>query len=139
MGLLTYWMTPKIEDHRLTVRRVSANAAAKQTQQVAHALQTAMGDRALQAQAPPMDSRTGADLLRDILESDVDHPLRAHPLLNLYSGERLRLEASPGNLTLVPSESGWVLRWHDFDGAPSPASAQVVVPEPLDRRSGINQ
>jgi hypothetical protein len=139
MGLMTYWMTPKIVDDRLTVRRLSSNAAAEQTQQVASALQSAIQNRENHGKPPPVDSRTEADLLRAILDSDVNHPLRIRSHLNLFSGERLRLEASPGNLSLAPNESGWVLRWHDFDGAPSPIGAQVVVPEPQDRRSGINQ
>ncbi len=39
-------------------------------------------------------------------------------LLNPFTGRRMRLESSPGNLSLVAADRRLDLVWHDFDGAP---------------------
>jgi hypothetical protein len=39
------------------------------------------------------------------------------PLTNHFTGERIRFEASPGNVVLRPAGSTYELVWHDIDGA----------------------
>jgi hypothetical protein len=66
---------------------------------------------------------------------------RSHPLTNLFTGEPIRLEVSPGNVVLRPAvqfatinattapravTNGYELVWHDLDGAEA-----VTTPVPL--------
>jgi hypothetical protein len=132
IALLTYWMIPKLEDSRLTVRRVSSTLAAEQTQRVAQALQASLTDQTTLPNTAPLDSRTGATFLQQAFDREIGHRLGADQLLNLYSGETIRLEASPGNLTLAPNDQGWILSWHDFDGAAAPQGALINLPKPVE-------
>lgn len=40
-------------------------------------------------------------------------------LTNLFSSQRLRMESSPGNITLERTAQGMDVVWHDFDGYPA--------------------
>jgi hypothetical protein len=56
-----------------------------------------------------------------------DHLSRS--LTNLFTGEPIRFEASPGNVILRPHGDRYELIWHDLDGAEAitndvPASPQ---------------
>jgi len=46
---------------------------------------------------------------------------------NVYTGDLVREEASPGNYTFERGAAGWEVVWHDFDGAPA---GREPVPEP---------
>ncbi len=50
------------------------------------------------------------------------------PLVNAFTGKPLRLEASPGNLTLQTNSNGLEVRWHDIDAIP-----QVLGTFPMDQ------
>jgi hypothetical protein len=132
IGLLTYWMIPKLEDDRLSVRRVSWSLATEQTERVAQALQASLTDQTSLPSTAPLDSHTRATFLRQAFDREIGHGPGADQLLNLYSGETIRLEASPGNLTLAPNDRGWILSWHDFDGAAALPGALIKLPKPVE-------
>lgn len=46
---------------------------------------------------------------------------------NIFTGDLVREEASPGNYAFERGASGWEVVWHDFDGAPA---GREPVPEP---------
>lgn len=70
---------------------------------------------------------TFAEFLRtNRYEQARDYQARA--FTNVFTSERVRLEASPGNVTLEQLDDDLVLVWHDFDGAPTLTNSILLRP-----------
>ena len=128
-----FWL-PKIDSGSMRMTRVWRS----KIQADALGLALALGDELGNTNLFPVGSKSGrpltqteAQTLLSTLQRDNEkvwaaYPPGQHPMTNMFTGERIRFEASPGNYTLRPTGqadlasknlSGYELIWHDLDGA----------------------
>ncbi|MBL9136031.1 MAG: DUF2330 domain-containing protein [Verrucomicrobiales bacterium] len=132
-GVIAYGCLPRVElDAVKTLRRYPVNYARNQLQQWAlEAADTDPIQQVLHAAQPVSNqdwerARDELSTLLATLHYPIAWKMENWTLTNLFSSTRLRLESSPGNLTLERTAQGLELVWHDFDGYPA---LRCVVPK----------
>ena len=140
---LYFLVLPKVDGGSLRITRYSSYAPRYSGNVLSYAIQDALWDsNVVSSPLKPMHPLTPVELERVLTAVSYDNtedwsnkvsrsPSLGHPLTNLFTGEALRFEASPGNVILRPSRGDWFsgygaanpstngydLVWHDLDGA----------------------
>ncbi len=122
---ICFFALPKVDTGTLRVVRAGSSTARNNAFNLSMAFADEMGDSNVVADVVDSPRPLSVDELHRLYEATArdwgkmwSERYSLRPLTNLFPGEPIRFEASPGNLVLRPAAaSSYELVWHDLDGA----------------------
>jgi hypothetical protein len=111
VGAITFVVTPRAASGEIEVTR---HLGRGEVERIRYSLHNAIEDQNLLNPSTDDLSRVVTSLGPHYWHDGRD----ARPVTDPFTGERLRMEKSPGNIWLQSSTNGFEMIWFDFDGAP---------------------